>query len=85
MEGFRYQPTYFYVYEYLFDEMVKIKFSQLRCHEEIIISLVNQSRDLCSVSLKFLRERTVMCRCCAGAFTIMTVVKEFVLILRWKK
>ena len=68
-EGFCYQPTNFYLCKCLFDDMVKIRFSQLRSHEEIVISLTNQSRYLYLVSLKFLR--AVMFRSCAGAFTIM--------------
>ena len=71
MGGFCLQPTDFYVCECLFDEIVKIKLSQLRCHEEIVISLTNQSRHLYSVSLTFLRERVVLCRSCAGPFMII--------------
>ena len=69
MEGFCLQPTDFYICKCLFDEMVKIKFSQLRCHGETAISLTNQS-------LAFLRQRTVLRRSCAGAFMIMDNVKK---------
>ena len=56
-------PDVFYVYEFLFDEMVKIKFSQITCHEEILLLLAlltNRSRQVYSVSLAFLRKRSIL-------------------------
>ena len=51
------RPDVFYVCECLFDEMVKIKFSQVSSLEEILFSftlLTNRSRHLYSVSLALL-------------------------------
>ena len=56
--------------------MVKIKFSDIRCHEEIAILLTNQSRHLYSVSLASLHEQVVLCRSCADAFMIMADDKK---------
>ena len=58
----------------LFDEMVKIKFSQVICHEKILLSLTsltNRSRHLRLVSLASLREQTILHSSCEGAFMIM--------------
>ena len=60
IEGLRLRPDLdlFYVRKFLFDEMVEIKFSQVRCHEEILLSLtslINRFKHLYSVSLAFLR------------------------------
>ena len=74
IEGLCLRPDLFYVCECLFDEMVKIKFSQVRCHEEILLfltSLTNRSKHLYSVSLASLRQRAILCTSCAGAFMIM--------------
>ena len=51
------QPSDFYVCECLFDEMVKIKFFRIRCHEEIVILLTNHAQHLYSVALNFFRDR----------------------------
>ena len=47
------QPSDIYVRECLFDEMVKIKFSRIRCHEEIIMLLINYAIHLYLLSLTF--------------------------------
>ena len=63
-----------YVCKCLFDEMVKIKFSQVICHEKILLSLTsltNRSRHLRLVSLASLREQTILLSSCEGAFMIM--------------
>ena len=54
------QPSDFYVCECLFDEMIKIKFSGIRCHEEIIL-LTNDAQNLYSIPLNFFREQAILC------------------------
>lgn len=39
IEGLYLGPDFFYASECLFDEMLKTKFSQMRCHEEVLLSL----------------------------------------------
>lgn len=75
IENFCFQPTDFYLCKCLFDKIVKIKFSLLRYHEEIVISLTNQSWHL-YLALVFLCERAVLCRSCASAFRIMVDGKK---------
>ena len=65
------QSSYSYVCDCLFDEMVKIKFSRIRCHEEIIMLLTNYALHLYSLSLTFFCERAILCQSCAGVFMIM--------------
>ena len=69
-----------HVYERLFDEVVKIKFSpQATCHEEIVRSLMlfaDQNGHLYSVSFNFLCQGAVLCGSCAGAFMIMADAKN---------
>ena len=63
-----------YVCKCLFDEMVKIKFSQVICHQKILLSLTsltNRSRHLRLVSLASLREQTILLSSCEGTFMIM--------------
>ena len=63
-----------YVSKCLFDEMVKIKFSQVICHEKILLfltSLTNRSRHLRLVFLASLREQTILLSSCEGAFMIV--------------
>ena len=43
------QPSEFYACECLFDKMVNITFSQIRCHEEIIILLTNYAQHFYSI------------------------------------
>ena len=68
IEDFCLPPTDFYVCKCSFDEVVKMKFSQVRCHEEI---LINHSRHFYSLRLVFLREQAVLRKGWAGAFLIM--------------
>ena len=69
-----------HVYERLFDEVVKIKFSpQATCHEEVVRSLMlfaDQNGHLYSVSFNFLCQGVVLCGSCAGAFMIMADAKN---------
>ena len=69
-----------HVYERLFDEVVKIKFSpQATCHEEVVRSLMlfaDQNGHLYSVSFNFLCQGAVLCGSCAGAFMIMADAKD---------
>ena len=69
-----------HVYERLFDEVVKIKFSpQATCHEEVVRSLMlfaDQNGHLYSVSFNFLCQGAVLCGSCAGAFMIMADAKN---------
>ena len=69
-----------HVYERLFDEVVKIKFSpQATCHEEDVRSLMlfaDQNGHLYSVSFNFLCQGAVLCGSCAGAFMIMADAKN---------
>ena len=53
------QSSDFYVCEFLFDEMVKINFSRMKCHEEIIILATNYTQHLYSMPLNFFRERVI--------------------------
>ena len=54
--------------------MVKIKFSQVKYHEKILLSLTsltNRSRHIRLVSLVSLREQAILRSSCEGAFMIM--------------
>ena len=69
------QPDVFYVCKCLFDEVEKIKFYQVTCHEDILLlltSLTNQSRHLYSASLAFLREGAILCTSYIWVFMIVT-------------
>ena len=80
------QITDMYVSKFLFDEVVKIKFSpQARCNEEIVRLLMlvaDQNRHLYSVFFNSLCHRAVLFDGCVGAFMIMADGKKFVLISR---
>lgn len=68
------RSDFVYVCKCLFDEMVKIKFSQVICHEKILLSLTsltNRSRHLRLVSLASFREQAILRSSCEGAFMIM--------------
>ena len=80
------QITDMYVSKFLFDEVVKIKFSpQARCNEEIVRLLMlvaDQNRHLYSVFFNSLCHHAVLFDGCVGAFMIMADGKKFVLISR---
>ena len=80
------QITDMYVSKFLFDEVVKIKFSpQARCNEEIVRLLMlvaDQNRHLYSVFFNSLCHHAVLFGGCIGAFMIMADGKKFVLISR---
>ena len=68
------RSDFVYVCKCLFDEMVKIKFSQVICHQKILLSLTsltNRSRHLRLVSLASLREQAILRSSCEGAFMIV--------------
>ena len=68
------QPDVFYVCKCLFDEVEKIKFYQMTCHEDILLLLTllaNRSRHLYSVSLAFSRERAILCTSYIWVFMIV--------------
>ena len=80
------QITDMYVSKFLFDEVVKIKFSpQARCNEEIVRLLMlvaDQNRHLYSVFFNSLCHHAVLFGGYVGAFMIMADGKKFVLISR---
>ena len=75
IEGLCLQPDVFSICKCLFDEVEKIQFYQVTCHEDILLlltSLTDQSRHLYSVSLAFLREGAILCTSYIWVFMIVT-------------